>query len=87
MKDEEDEALLSVPRNAMPSGESSGSVPNYYYMKPQPMALPGAPAAGLAANRPVIDPPLYAQQPHPYIAPHLWSEAPAPQQPQSPFDS
>lgn len=85
-EDLKDEALLAVPRNAMPLGESSGSLP-YYYMQPQQMAPARPPAPGLPMNTSAIDPTLYGQQPHPYMAPHLWSETAAPQQPQSPSDS
>lgn len=85
-EDLKDEALLAVPRNAMTLGESSGSLP-YYYMQPQQMAPARPPAPGLPVNRPAIDPTFYGQQPHPYMAPQLWSEAAAPQQPQSPSDS
>ncbi|KAL3516120.1 hypothetical protein ACH5RR_023022 [Cinchona calisaya] len=77
-EDLKDEAPLSMPTNAMPLGASSDSLP-YYYVQPQQFAQAQAP------GMPAIDPTLYAQQPHSYMTPHLWSEAP--QQPQSPSDS
>lgn len=81
-EDPKDEAVLSVPKNAMPLAASSDSLP-YYFMQPQQLA-PARPP-GMTMRRPVMDPTFYAQQPHPYMTPHLWSEAP--QQPQSPSDS
>lgn len=81
-EDLKDEALQSVPRNAMTLEASSDSLP-YYFVQPQQLTQARAP--GLPVSRPVIDPTLYAQQPHPYMTSHLWSEAP--QQPQSPSDS
>lgn len=81
-EDLKDEALASMPRGAMPVGGPADSFP-YYYMPAQQSPQSGAP--GMIMNKPMLDPSLYAQQHHPYMAPQVWPQAP--QQPQSPSDS
>ncbi|CAL5397351.1 unnamed protein product [Camellia sinensis] len=81
-EDLKDEALASIPRGTMPVGGPADAYP-YYYMPPQHSPQAGTP--GMIMGKPVLDPVMYAQQPHPYMAPQMWPQAP--QQPQSPTDS
>lgn len=82
-EDIKDEALASMPRETMPIGGLSDSFP-YYYMPPaQQSPQPGT--SGMIMSKPVVDPALYTQQPHPFMAPQMWQQAQ--QEPQSPSDS
>ncbi|GFY90601.1 nuclear factor Y, subunit C2 [Actinidia rufa] len=77
-----DEELASIPRGTIPVGVPTDAYP-YYYMPAQHSSQAGTP--GMMIGKPVMDPVLYAQQPHPYMAPQMWPQAP--QEPQSPSDS
>ena len=77
-----DEELASIPRGTIPVGVPTDAYP-YYYMPAQHSPQAGTP--GMMLGKPVMDPALYAQQPHPYMAPQMWPQAP--QEPQSPSDS
>ncbi|CAK9160122.1 unnamed protein product [Ilex paraguariensis] len=81
-EDLKDEALASAPTGTVPVGGPSDAFP-YYYMPAQHSPQAGNP--GMIMNKPIMDPALYGQQPHPYMAPPMWPQAP--QQPQSPSDS
>ncbi|KAL6989668.1 hypothetical protein U1Q18_015419 [Sarracenia purpurea var. burkii] len=80
--DPKDEVLASIPRGTMPVCGPSDAYP-YYYMPAQ--HAPQAKTPGMIMGKPVMDPLMYAQQPHPYIAQQMWQQAP--QEPQSPSDS
>lgn len=65
-----DEVLASMSAGAVPVGTPAERLP-YYYM-PSPVAPPvGAP--GMTVGQPV-DPSLYGQHPHPYMAQHMWPQ-------------
>ncbi|CAL5380820.1 unnamed protein product [Camellia sinensis] len=81
-EDLKDEALASIPRGTVPVGGPTDAYP-YYYMPAQHSPQGGTP--GMIVGQPVMDPVLYAQQPHPYMAQQMWPQVP--QQPQSPSDS
>uniref|UniRef100_A0A7N0V280 Core Histone H2A/H2B/H3 domain-containing protein n=1 Tax=Kalanchoe fedtschenkoi TaxID=63787 RepID=A0A7N0V280_KALFE len=72
-EDLKDEALASIPRGPLPAG-GPDMLPPYHYMPPQNMPHLGAP--GMIMGEPVMDPSLYAHQPHPYMAPQMWPQAP-----------
>lgn len=80
-EDIKDEALASVPRGQVPVGGPSDSFP-YYYMHQQQSPQPGS--SGMIMSKPVMDPALFSQPPHPFMAPQMWPQAPhqAPQGPQ-----
>ncbi|XAR52577.1 hypothetical protein NMG60_11020720 [Bertholletia excelsa] len=80
-EDLKDEALASIPRGTMAVGGPPDAYP-YYYM---PAQSPQAGTPGMIMGKPVIDPVMYAQQPHPYMAQQMWPQAP--QQAHSPSDS
>ncbi|XP_003633639.1 nuclear transcription factor Y subunit C-9 isoform X2 [Vitis riparia] len=82
-EDLKDEVLTSIPRGTMPVGGASDTVP-YYYMPAQHSPQVGTP--GMIMGKPVMDPALYAQQPHPYMGQSMW-QSQAPQQEHSPSDS
>uniref|UniRef100_A0A7N0UFL1 Core Histone H2A/H2B/H3 domain-containing protein n=1 Tax=Kalanchoe fedtschenkoi TaxID=63787 RepID=A0A7N0UFL1_KALFE len=75
-EDLKDEMLGSVPRGSIPVGAPADMLP-YPYMPMQHMPQVGTP--GMIMGKPMMDPSMYAQQPHPYMAPQMW---PQPQQPQ-----
>ncbi|OIW13561.1 hypothetical protein TanjilG_29302 [Lupinus angustifolius] len=79
-EDLKDEVLASIPRGAMPVAGPADALP-YMYMQPQHAPQAGAP--GVIMGKPVMDPSMYAQQPHPYMAPQMWPR-PQDQQPSSP---
>lgn len=92
-EDIKDEALASVPRVSVPVGGPSDSFP-YYYMSQQHSPQPGT--SGMIMSKPVMDPAMFSQPPHPFMSPQMWPQAQqapqqgpqqAPQQPQSPSDS
>ncbi|KAL8147857.1 hypothetical protein AgCh_005254 [Apium graveolens] len=89
-EDIKDEALESVLRGQVPDGGPSDSFP-YYYMQQQQSPQMGS--SGMIMSKPVMDPALFSQPPHPLMAPQMWPQEPhqapqpAYQQPQSPSDS
>lgn len=80
-EDLKDEAQASIPRGALTVGGAPAEAYPYYYMPPQQSQPPG-----MVMARPVMDPGMYAQQPHHYMAQPMWPQAPQ-QQPDSPTDS
>lgn len=83
-EDIKDEVLTSVPRGTVPVGGASDAVP-YYYMPPQHSPQVGTP--GMMIGKPVMDPALYAQQPHPYMGGQSMWPSQAPPQDHSTSDS
>ncbi|OIV95116.1 hypothetical protein TanjilG_21506 [Lupinus angustifolius] len=79
-EDLKDEVLASIPRGTMQVAGPADSLP-YMYMPPQHAPQAGAP--GVIMGKPVMDPNMYAQQPHPYMAPQMWPQ-PKDQRPSSP---
>ncbi|KAL1341560.1 hypothetical protein HN51_028079 [Arachis hypogaea] len=79
-EDLKDEVLTSVPGGTTAVPGPADSIP-YCYMPPQHAQVG---AAGVMMGNPAMDPNLYAQQPHPYIAPQMWPQPP--EQQQSPSD-
>ncbi|KAL7205116.1 hypothetical protein ACSBR2_018104 [Camellia fascicularis] len=70
-EDLKDEALASIPRGTVPVGGPTDAYP-YYYMPAQHSPQGGAP--GMIVGQPVMDPVLYAQQPHSYMAQQMWPQ-------------
>ncbi|KAL7235105.1 hypothetical protein ACSBR1_018568 [Camellia fascicularis] len=70
-EDLKDEALASIPRGTVPVGGPTDAYP-YYYMPAQHSPHGGAP--GMIVGQPVMDPVLYAQQPHPHMAQQMWPQ-------------
>ncbi|GKV20602.1 hypothetical protein SLEP1_g30701 [Rubroshorea leprosula] len=70
-EDLKDEVLASIPRGTVPVGGPADALP-YCYMPAQHAAQVGAP--GMIMGKPVMDPAMYAQQPHPYVAPQIWPQ-------------
>ncbi|KAE9615968.1 hypothetical protein Lal_00017761 [Lupinus albus] len=79
-EDLKDEVLASIPRGTMPVAGPADTLP-YMYMQPQHVPQAGAP--GVIMGKPVMDPNMYAQQPHPYMVPQMWPQ-PQDQRPSSP---
>ena len=79
-EDLKDEGLTPIPRGTMPSTDPL----SYYYIPPEHSPQVGT--AGMIMGKPVMDPNLYAQQPHPYMGQSMW-QSQAPQQEHSPSDS
>jgi len=79
-EDLKDEVLASIPRGTMPVAGPADALP-YCYMPPQHASQVGT--AGVIMGKPVMDPNMYAQQPHPYMAPQMWPQPPE-QRPPSP---
>lgn len=69
-EDLQDEVLASMSAGAVPVGAPAEGLP-YYYMPPPPAPPVGAP--GMTMGQPV-DPSLYGQHPHPYMAQHMWPQ-------------
>ncbi|XP_073053318.1 nuclear transcription factor Y subunit C-3-like [Primulina eburnea] len=67
-EDLKDEVLASMSAGPVRVGAPAEGVP-YYYMPPAPPV--GAP--GMTVGQPV-DPALYGQHPHPYMAQHMWPQ-------------
>ncbi|KHG10756.1 Nuclear transcription factor Y subunit C-9 -like protein [Gossypium arboreum] len=63
-EDLKDEVLASIPRGTVPVGGPADALP--YYMPAQHAPQVGTP--GMIMGKPVMDPALYAQQSHPYMA-------------------
>lgn len=82
-EDLKDEVLASIPRGSLAIGGPADMVP-YHYMPAQHSPQVGTP--GMIMGKPVMDPSLYGQQPHPYMAQQMWPQAAPPQQEQSPSD-
>lgn len=80
-EDLKDEVLASIPRGTMPVGGPADALP-YCYMPSQHAPQVGTP--GMIMGKPVMDPAMYAQQSHAYMAQQMWPQAPD-QQP-SPSD-
>ncbi|KAF7817886.1 nuclear transcription factor Y subunit C-9-like [Senna tora] len=80
-EDLKDEVLASIPRGTMPVAGPADGLP-YCYMPPQ--HAPQVGAAGVIMGKPVMDPSIYAQQSHPYMAQQMWPQPP--EQQQSPPD-
>jgi len=76
-EDLKDEVLASIPRGTIPVGGPADALP-YCYMPPQHAPQVGAP--GMMMGKPGMDPTMYAQQPHPYMAQHLWPQQGSDQQ-------
>ncbi|XP_077237500.1 nuclear transcription factor Y subunit C-3-like [Tasmannia lanceolata] len=75
-----DEVLSSIPRTTgtMPVGGPADPI-SYYYLSPQNPQQVGSP--GMIMGKPVVDPSLYAQQPHVYMSQPMWQQPqPQPQQ-------
>ncbi|KAE9593673.1 hypothetical protein Lal_00036387 [Lupinus albus] len=79
-EDLKDEVLASIPRGTMQVAGPADSIP---YMCMPPQHAPQAGAPGVIMGKPVMDPNMYAQQPHPYMAPQMWPH-PQDQRPSSP---
>ncbi|KAM5561309.1 nuclear transcription factor Y subunit C-9 [Rosa sericea] len=83
-EDLKDEVLASIPRGTVSVG-AADALPPYCYMPPQHGPQVGAP--GMIMGKPMMDPSMYGQQSHPYMAPQMWPQAPEQQQQQqSPSD-
>ncbi|XP_050225345.1 nuclear transcription factor Y subunit C-9-like [Mercurialis annua] len=80
-EDLKDEVLASISRGTMPVG-APADVP-YCYMPPQHAPPVGTP--GMMMGKPIMDPSMYAQQSHAYMAQHMWPQQGSEQQ-QSPSD-
>ncbi|KAG2694870.1 hypothetical protein I3843_08G160800 [Carya illinoinensis] len=80
-EDLKDEVLASIPRGTMPVGGHADALP-YCYMPPHHAPPVGTP--GMIIGKPAMDPTMYTQQPHPYMAQQMWQQAP--EQQQSPSD-
>ncbi|XP_061349393.1 nuclear transcription factor Y subunit C-3-like [Gastrolobium bilobum] len=76
-EDLKDEVLASIPRETMPVAGPADALP-YCYMPPQPGQHVGT--AGVIMGKPMMDPNMYAQQSHPYMAPQMWPQPPEQQQ-------
>nr|KYP71245.1 Nuclear transcription factor Y subunit C-9 [Cajanus cajan] len=72
-EDLKDEVLASIPRGTMPVAGPADTLP-YCYMPPQ--HAPQVGTGGVIMGKPVMDPNMYAQQSHPYIAPQMWPQPP-----------
>ncbi|XP_065853728.1 nuclear transcription factor Y subunit C-9-like [Euphorbia lathyris] len=81
-EDAKDEALASIPRGPMPIGGPADAPLPYCYMPPQHPAQVGAP--GMIMGKPMMDPTMYAQQSHAYMAQQMWPQQGSDQQ--SPSD-
>ncbi|KDP23535.1 hypothetical protein JCGZ_23368 [Jatropha curcas] len=79
-EDLKDEVLASISRGAMTVG--ADALP-YGYMPPQHAAQVGT---GMIMGKPVMDPPMFAQQSHAYMAQQMWPQQGSEQQ-QSPSDN
>ncbi|PPS04730.1 hypothetical protein GOBAR_AA15920 [Gossypium barbadense] len=79
-EDLKDEVLASIPRGTMPVGGPADALS--YYMPAQHAPQVGTP--GMIMGKPVVDPAIYAQQSHPYMAQQMWP--PGPEQQQSSSD-
>ena len=75
-EDLKDEVLASIPRGTMPVGGPAD--PLSYYMPAQHAPQVGTP--GMIMGKPVVDPAIYAQQSHPYMAQQMWPPGPEQQQ-------
>ncbi|CAM8911611.1 unnamed protein product [Rhodiola kirilowii] len=82
-EDLKDEMLGSIPRGSIPVGTPADMLP-YPYMPMQHMQQMGTP--GMIMGKPMMDPSMYAQQPHPYMPPQMWPQQPQQQQEQSSSD-
>ncbi|KAI9393981.1 hypothetical protein POPTR_005G035800v4 [Populus trichocarpa] len=80
-EDLKDEVLASIPRGTMPVGGPVDAL-SYCYMPPPHAPQVGAP--GMIMGKHVMDPAMYAQQSHPYMAQHMWPQGS--EQQQSPSD-
>lgn len=72
-EDLKDEVLASIPRGTMPVAGPADTLP-YCYMPPQ--HAPQVGTGGVIMGKPVMDPNMYAQQSHPYMAPQMWPQPP-----------
>ncbi|GAY49153.1 hypothetical protein CUMW_117090 [Citrus unshiu] len=70
-EDLKDEVLASIPRGTLPVG-GPPDMPPYCYMPTQHASQVGS--AGLIMGKPVMDPAIYAQQPHPYMGQQMWPQ-------------
>ncbi|XP_057439405.1 nuclear transcription factor Y subunit C-3-like [Lotus japonicus] len=77
-EDLKDEVLASIPRGSMPVAGPGDALP-YCYGMPQQVG-----PAGVIMGKPVMDPNMYAQQSHPYMAPQMWPQPQDQQRPPSP---
>ncbi|KAJ4830306.1 hypothetical protein Tsubulata_018241 [Turnera subulata] len=75
-EDLKDEVLSSIPRGTMPVGGPADAL-TYW-----PQHAPQVGAPGMMMGKPVMDPALYAQQPHPHMAQHMWPQQGSEQQQQ-----
>ncbi|CAM8969088.1 unnamed protein product [Rhodiola kirilowii] len=75
-EDIKEEALASIPRGALSAG-APDMIP-YHYMPPQNMHQFGTP--GMNMGKPAMDPSLYSQQTHPYMAQPPWPQVPQQEQ-------
>ncbi|KZV16222.1 nuclear transcription factor Y subunit C-3-like [Dorcoceras hygrometricum] len=66
-----DEAVATMSAGTVPVGAPAEGLP-YYYMPPPPSA-PAVGTPGMIVGQPV-DPSLYDQNPHAYMAQHMWPQ-------------
>ncbi|GKV08948.1 hypothetical protein SLEP1_g20517 [Rubroshorea leprosula] len=76
-EDLKDEVLASIPRGTVPVGGPADGLP-YCYMPAQ--HAPPVGTAGMIMGKPVMDPAMYAQQSHPYMAQQIWPQGQEQQQ-------
>ncbi|KAM7278784.1 hypothetical protein ACFE04_005918 [Oxalis oulophora] len=82
-EDLKDEVLSSFPRG---NGPVAGPGDGLSYWNVPPQHLPEIGSPGMLMGKPIMDPSMYGQQPHPYMAPHMWQPQPGSDQKQSPSD-
>lgn len=82
-EDFKDEVLASISRGTMPVGGPADAPLPYCYVPPQHAAPVGAP--GMIMGKAMMDPAIYAQQSHAYMAQQMWPQQGSEQQ-QSPSD-
>lgn len=82
-EDVKDEVLSSIPRGTMAAGGPADAL-SYCYVPPQHAPQVGTP--GMMVGNPVMDPAMYAQQSHSYMAQHMWPQQGSEQQQQSSSD-
>jgi nuclear transcription factor Y gamma len=81
-EDPKDEVLSSFPRGVPVAGAADAL--SYWNVPPQ--HIPEIRTPGMLMGKPIMDPTMYAQQSHPYMAQQMWQPQPGSDQKQSPSD-
>ncbi|KAF3793512.1 Nuclear transcription factor Y subunit C-3 [Nymphaea thermarum] len=77
-----DEVVTGIPRaGSLPVGGPPEMLP-YYYVPTQPVTPVGA--QGMMMGKPLMDPAMFGQQPHPYAPQQMWQPPASSQEEQQP---